>query len=111
MDQAFADVGFVVERSREDRRVAPHAAPPYLTEEGFVLVDRREGGERRGSRNADDSGASVPAVTPDLVAQRMEHLAALYGYVSAQAQAQAEVARQVGSDWYRPLTRKLANGV
>ncbi|QAU34072.1 hypothetical protein [Janthinobacterium sp. 17J80-10] len=111
MDQAFADVSFVVERSSEDRRVAQHMAPPYLTDEGFILYDRREGGERRGCSQPADAAESRPSASPDLVSQRMEHLAALYGYASAQAQAQAEVARQVGSDWYRPLTRKSANGV
>lgn len=111
MDQAFNDVSFVVERSHEDRRVAQHMAPPYLTEEGFILYDRREGGERRGAGTVADGAKLRPLATPDLVAQRMEHLAALYGYVSAQAQAQAEVARQVGNDWYRPFTRKSANGV
>lgn len=111
MDQAIADVSFMVERSQEDRRVSKHMAPPYLTEEGFILYDRREGGERRGSRQPAETAESRPQAAPDLVAQRMEHLSALYGYVSAQAQAQAEVARQVGSDWYRPVTRKSANGV
>lgn len=111
MDQALAEVGFVIERSREERRTAPHAAPPYLTEDGFVLYDRREGGDRRGSQKAVDSRDSKRPAVPDLLAQRMEELSALYGYVSAQAQAQAELARQVDSDWYRPFTRKSANGV
>ena len=37
---------FVVERSGE-RRISAPVAPPFLTSEGLVLVDRREGSDRR----------------------------------------------------------------
>lgn len=108
MDQDLQESRIMVERTREERRVAPHMAPPYVTEEGFVLYDRREGGERR-RRPEQASAANEPA--PDLVAQRMQHLAAMYNYVSAQSRAQAEVAREIGNDWYRTATMKSANGV
>jgi len=36
-----------VDRDVFDRRGGHHIAPPYLTEEGFVLVDRRTLPERR----------------------------------------------------------------
>jgi hypothetical protein len=34
-------------RALEDRRAARPSPAPYLTDEGFVLFDRREFGERR----------------------------------------------------------------
>ena len=37
---------FVVERNGE-RRKSADVAPPYLTSEGLVLVDRRDGDDRR----------------------------------------------------------------
>jgi hypothetical protein len=109
MDQDLFESRLLTERTGEDRRVAPYMAPPYVTEEGFVLYDRREGGERR--RRPEQVKAANEAVpVPDLVAQRMQHLAAMYSYASAQARAQAEVAKEIGSDWYRPLTTRSANG-
>jgi hypothetical protein len=36
-----------VDRDVFDRRAGHHLAPPYLTDEGFVLVDRRTSPERR----------------------------------------------------------------
>ena len=36
-----------VDRDLFDRRNGHHIAPPYLTDEGFVLVDRRTSPERR----------------------------------------------------------------
>lgn len=118
MDQDFLESDLLVERSREDRRVAAYQPPPYVTDEGFVLYDRREGGERSrpqrhmaGNEPAiSTASAPAPAPAPDLVSQRMQHLAAMYGYVSTQARAQAEIAKEIGNDWYRPLTRKSANG-
>lgn len=108
MDQELQDSRMMVERTRKERRVGPRTAPPYVTEEGFVLYDRREGGDRR--RRPDEvSAANEPS--PDLVTQRMQHLAAMYNYVSAQSKAQAEVAKEIGNDWYRPATMKSANGV
>lgn len=38
---------FMMTRELNDRRVTVHTALPYITEEGLVLVDRRECGERR----------------------------------------------------------------
>jgi hypothetical protein len=40
-------VNFFVSRDLEDRRVAAHCQPPYLAEEGLVLIDRREEYQRR----------------------------------------------------------------
>lgn len=36
-----------VDRDVFDRRSGHHIVPPYLTDEGFVLVDRRTSPERR----------------------------------------------------------------
>jgi hypothetical protein len=36
-----------VNRDVFDRRDGHHVAPPYLTDEGFVLIDRRTAPERR----------------------------------------------------------------
>jgi hypothetical protein len=36
-----------VNRDVFDRRDGHHVAPPYLTDEGFVLIDRRAAPERR----------------------------------------------------------------
>ena len=46
MDQKSMDTKFIVPRFGE-RRSSVRSAPPYLTEEGFVMVDRREGSDRR----------------------------------------------------------------
>ena len=47
---------FYVQRTGMDRRSSQSGQAPYLTEEGMVLVDRRENGDRRkdqrGSMNA-----------------------------------------------------------
>lgn len=40
-------VHYVIERSPFDRRVMQNIPLPYVTEEGLVLVDRRECKERR----------------------------------------------------------------
>jgi hypothetical protein len=110
MDMDLQESRFMVERKREERRVAPFKAPPYVTEEGLVLYDRREGRERR--QRSEQAEAANEVVPPqDMVAQRMQHLAAMYNYVSAQSKAQAEVAKEIGNDWYRPVTTRSANGV
>ncbi len=41
------DIGFVVQRARQDRRNGERREPPYLTDEGMVLVDRRSHEDRR----------------------------------------------------------------
>ncbi|TCS34732.1 hypothetical protein EDC30_11264 [Paucimonas lemoignei] len=107
MDLDFQESRVMVERAREERRVAPHKAPPYVTEEGFVLYDRREGRDRR--RRPEQPIAANEAEL-DLVAQRMQHLTAMCNYMVAQSRAQAEVAKEIGSDWYRPATMRSANG-
>jgi hypothetical protein len=38
---------YKVERSLQDRRVMRNCDLPYITEEGLVLIDRREHTERR----------------------------------------------------------------
>ena len=45
MDQN--DISFVVSRKVEDRRSGRLLVPPYMTEEGMVLFDRRDGDDRR----------------------------------------------------------------
>jgi len=62
MDRKIFEAGFQVQRSRQDRRVTPYAAAPYLTGEGFVLCDRREGGDRRAraAAQAQSGGESAP---------------------------------------------------
>jgi hypothetical protein len=34
-------------RAEQDRRQSKSESLPYLTEEGMIMVDRREGGDRR----------------------------------------------------------------
>lgn len=41
------DISFVVSRNVEDRRSGRQSVPPYMTEEGMVLFDRRAGEDRR----------------------------------------------------------------
>jgi hypothetical protein len=41
------DINLKVDRDIFDRRSGHHLVPPYLTEEGFVLIDRRASPERR----------------------------------------------------------------
>lgn len=38
---------FIMSRGMQDRRDPLAKHPPYMTEEGFVMVDRRVQGERR----------------------------------------------------------------
>ncbi len=62
---------FMVERKGNDRRVAKAVPPPYLTVEGFVLIDRREYSDRRTSpkTSANDSSVSpIGATGGELVA-------------------------------------------
>lgn len=86
MDQVMLELEneLVVPRGREDRRKARNAAPPYLTEEGLVLVDRREGRDRRAVAAAPkpDMPAAVTE-EPDLVLERLKRLAEIYGYLPA----------------------------
>jgi hypothetical protein len=39
--------GMLIPRAEQDRRKSKSESLPYFTEEGMVMVDRREGGERR----------------------------------------------------------------
>lgn len=39
-----------VPRQKQDRRQFPEEGPPWVTEEGFVLEDRRSGGDRRSKK-------------------------------------------------------------
>jgi hypothetical protein len=48
---------FLLDRGLPDRRNAMFSEPPFMTEEGMVLIDRRDNIERRGS-GALDSGHS-----------------------------------------------------
>lgn len=41
------DMNIKVDRDVFDRRSGHHLPPPYLTDEGFVLIDRRASPERR----------------------------------------------------------------
>lgn len=117
MDQDRQESRGTAERDRCERRVAPSMPPPYVTEDGFVLYDRREARDSRGAPGQPGQGEtareSIPetAPEPDLVTLRMQHLSAMYHYVSAQARAQAEVAKESGNDWYKPVTTRSANGV
>ena len=51
---------FVVERNGE-RRKSAEVAPPYLTSEGLVLVDRRDGGDRRAQQTESVSSDNLCA--------------------------------------------------
>ena len=46
------NVDLRVNRDVFDRRGGHHIAPPYLTDEGFVLIDRRAAPERRADHRA-----------------------------------------------------------
>lgn len=83
MDQAMLDE-LVVPRAREDRRKTRSFAPPYLTEEGLVLVDRREGRDRRAVTVAPQP-EKARAEEPDLVLERLKMLAEVYGYFPAES--------------------------
>jgi hypothetical protein len=56
---------FTFERDRRERRVTRSFQPPYLTEEGFVLIDRRENSDRRAARKqpANESNLSGAAAS------------------------------------------------
>lgn len=41
------DTRIIIPRSGQDRRGSGDRPPPYLTEEGMVMFDRREGRDRR----------------------------------------------------------------
>ncbi len=45
---------FTVSRSSADRRIATVISPPYLTDDGFTLVDRRVKEDRRVLENLVD---------------------------------------------------------
>ena len=45
---------FTVSRGSVDRRIAAMVSPPYLTNEGITLVDRRESEDRRVLKNMVD---------------------------------------------------------
>ena len=55
MSQEQQDNSYFVPRNAEERRVEPAGSPPYFTDEGMVLVDRREARERRGTGKAESS--------------------------------------------------------
>lgn len=81
---------FIVARQPFDRRQTRTAAPPYLTEEGLVLVDRREGRDRRaGNRAPAADTQTAEEGESQLALERMKRLAALYGYQPAVAQAES----------------------
>lgn len=44
----------IVQRMGERRRTTYLKGPPFINEEGLVLVDRRSNGERRKSRNGSE---------------------------------------------------------
>lgn len=75
-------------RKKEDRRRASRTAPPYLTEEGMVLFDRREVSDRRRATLASaPSAGSAVSKQPDLVRERLQRLMDLYGYQDVAEQA------------------------
>ena len=50
MDRYDYAVEFMNCDDMEERRVTPKIQLPYITEEGLVLIDRRENGERRATQ-------------------------------------------------------------
>ena len=50
LENSEVEASYVVER-RDDRRQRGRFDPPYVTNEGLVLIDRRDGGERRSARD------------------------------------------------------------
>lgn len=67
----------LVQRNKDDRRVASRVAPPYLTEEGIVMIDRREGNDRRGAPIEKEHATQEK----DLVLERLKRLVETYGYL------------------------------
>jgi hypothetical protein len=49
MSQDTLESSYIVQRNKVERRATVCSHPPYLTEEGMVLVDRRENHDRRSS--------------------------------------------------------------
>jgi hypothetical protein len=47
------DMSFIVPRASQDRRSGDRLPPPYLTEEGMVLIDRRSPEDRRAAARND----------------------------------------------------------
>jgi hypothetical protein len=47
VDQSNLGTKITIARAADDRRAATLCVAPYLTDEGFVLFDRRETAERR----------------------------------------------------------------
>ncbi len=97
----------ILERSLAERRKIRAIVPPYLTEEGIVLFDRREGDERRTPASPPAMEAPPRPTAPlDLVMERMRHLADLYGYVASRDAAENDLPKNsAASDWYG-ITRK-----
>lgn len=56
-----ADISIRLARGPDRRAARPAAAPPFITEEGLVLVDRRTNGDRRCRRGKRKAGLSLPA--------------------------------------------------
>ncbi|CAN5264840.1 hypothetical protein BH11PSE11_BH11PSE11_38740 [soil metagenome] len=71
MNQFKFDDAFMMPRDEVERRAKAKLPPPYLTVEGFVLIDRRENEERRAPQKLsanDTAKAPHRTSTPDLLA-------------------------------------------
>ncbi|MBI1892132.1 MAG: hypothetical protein HYS18_15915 [Burkholderiales bacterium] len=63
MNQLEKASQFFVARSTADRRAGDRIEPPYFTEEGIVMVDRRESQDRRLQR-ASESANKLAYLVP-----------------------------------------------
>ena len=66
MSQTESKPQFIVRRDSRDRRSTSYSAPPYFTEEGMVMVDRREGRDRRTSQRQTTTAMSQSRKTEAL---------------------------------------------
>jgi hypothetical protein len=59
MAQSMSTNQFLLSRGMPDRRNAMFGKPPFMTEDGMVLIDRRDQVERRGRGGERASGSST----------------------------------------------------
>ncbi|MGZ3238903.1 MAG: hypothetical protein ACXWJK_00765 [Burkholderiaceae bacterium] len=59
MNQSNLAIGLYMPRQMADRRVATTAELPYQTEEGLIMFDRREGGDRRATPRQPANDSSI----------------------------------------------------
>jgi len=59
MKQSNLAIGLYMPRQMADRRVATNGELPYLAEEGLIMFDRREKGDRRATPRQEIEVSSI----------------------------------------------------